>query len=133
MNKRFLGVLIVGVLALSGCGGSSKSGGGTGTTGPTTATFLAQLNSLCVRANNAFAAAHATKAKASVVAHYVALFRTVQAPTQLKALYARYVAVLEQESTLIGKGNLNAMFAVATKHAEPLIAQIGAKQCITSS
>lgn len=135
MNKRFLTVSIVVVLALTGCGGSSKHGStGTGTNAaPTRATFIAQLNSLCVRANNAYAAAPNTQGKVAVIARYVRLFAALQAPSQLKSLYARYVAVLGQELVQLRKGSINGLYNLAHNQARPLVTKIGATQCVTSS
>jgi hypothetical protein len=128
---------MIGALAVAGCGGSSKhpfaSGTGTTSTAHSRAAFIAQLNSLCTRANDAFSAAHNTQGQVAVVSHYVALFKAVPAPPQLRALYARYLLVLEKELADLKKGDSNGLFQLAHSQAKPLIKQIGATGCITSS
>lgn len=67
------------------------------------------------------------------MAHYVALFGALQAPSQLKALYGRYVVVLEKELVDLKKGDQNGLFALAHNQAKPLVKQIGAMACVTGS
>ena len=58
---------------------------------PTKALFIAQLNSLCGKADSAFSAAHNASGQEAVVSHYVALFASLKAPPALKSLYPQYV------------------------------------------
>lgn len=127
-------------LAVAGCGGSSNhvstgTGGGTGTTSTASskAVFLAHLNSLCLRANNAFSAAHNLPGQVAVVSHYVALFGALQAPPNLRSEYAQYVVILQKELGDLKKGDTNGLFKLAHSQAKPLVKKIGATSCVTGS
>jgi hypothetical protein len=139
VKRRYLpAVAVVTALVLAGCGGSAKNASTTGGTGTTStanskALFLAQLNSLCERANNAFSAAHDLKGQVAVVSHYVSLFGAVKAPPQLRTLYAEYLAVLEKELADLRKGDTKGLFNLAHNQAKPLVEKIGAKGCVTAS
>jgi hypothetical protein len=122
-------------LAMGGCGGSSShkttaAGAGTTTTPPT---FVAQLDSVCTRADNAFAAAHTHKGQVAVVAHYLQIFHSLPAPARLRALYARYLGVLDQELIDLKRGDSAGLFQLAHSKAKPLAKQLGATGCVTSS
>ena len=133
-------IALMATVALAGCGGSSNNstnggGGGTGTTSTahSKALFLAQLNSLCMKANNAFSAAHNASGQEAVVSHYVALFAAIKAPPALKSEYAQYVAVLQKELVDLKKGDSAGLFKLAHDQAKPLIKKIGAQGCVTAS
>ncbi|MFL5822262.1 MAG: hypothetical protein ACJ764_02345 [Solirubrobacteraceae bacterium] len=135
MPQRFLPALAVtAALVIAGCGGSSTHSTTTShAAAQARATFVAQLNSVCMRANAAFAAAHTHSGQVAVVSHYIHVFSSVFAPAELRALYAKYLAVLEQELAALKSGDTNALFALAHSKAKPLAKQLGAKGCITSS
>lgn len=138
VKKRLLPLIAVAGLAATGCGGSSNhgsSGTGTGTNSSASsrAGFIAQLNSLCNRANNAFSAAHSTQGQVAVVSRYVARFGSLKAPPELRGLYAQYVAVLEKELAALRQGDTQALFKLAHNQAKPLVKRIGAEGCVTGS
>jgi hypothetical protein len=136
VQKRSLPLLAVAVLAVAGCGSSSKPNTTSNAAKPaplTKATFVASLNSLCTRADSAFAAAHSLKGETAVVSHYLVLFKSLKPPPQLASLYSRYTAVIAHELTDIQKDNLNGLYALAHSQAKPLVKQIGAIHCITGS
>lgn len=143
MTTRFLTALVISAaLALAGCGGSSKSSStsssttSTATTGgsvtsPAVSSFTSTLGALCVRANNAFGNASGLKAQSAVVAHYVAKFRSLKPPPQLRALYAQYVSVLAQESAALKSGNTANLQQLVKTRARPLAKKLGALGCVT--
>ena len=133
MRSRFtLALLVTAALAIAGCGSSSSEKNTPSTTAPVTRqAFVAQLDSLCKRANAAFQAAPNKTAQATIVAKYVAIFRSVDTPPQLKALYARYIAVLEKELADLKRGDTNGLSQLATTQARPLAKQLGATGCVT--
>ena len=131
-------IAVLATLILAGCGGSSthaSNPGGTGTTSTANskALFIAQLNSLCSKANAAFSAAHDPKGQEAVVSHYVSVFAAVKAPPALQSLYAQYVAVLQKELVDLKKGDSNGLYKLAHDQAKPLIKKIGAMGCVTAS
>jgi hypothetical protein len=139
VKKRSISAIAAVVaLTLAGCGGSSNHSanpGGTGTTSTANskALFIAQLNSLCGKADSAFAAAHNASGQEAVVSHYVALFAALKAPPALKSLYSQYVSVLQKELVDLKKGDSKGLFKLAHDQAKPLVKKIGAEGCVTSS
>jgi hypothetical protein len=142
MAQRFLPTLVAAAaLVLAGCGGSSPhkatsaTTGSSATTHSTTAptTFLGRLDSACTRANNAFAGVLTPNAQVAVVAHYLEIFHSLPAPARLQSVYARYLAVLDQELIDLKQGDSAGLFRLARTKARPLARQLGATGCITSS
>ena len=119
-------------LAMAGCGGSS-------THSPTTsnaaarAVFVAHVNSTCTRANAAFRAANTHSGQVAVISHYIQVFRSIPAPADVKPVYEKYIAVLEQELAALKKGDTNELFSLAHNKAKPLVKQLGAVGCVTGS
>jgi hypothetical protein len=129
-------LLAVAVVALAGCGSSSKPNTGPNPPKPapvTKASFLASLNSLCIRADSAFAATHNVNGQTAVVSHYLVLFKSLRPPSQLQSLYSRYTTVLAHELGDLHKGNVNGLYALAHSQAKPLVQKIGAVHCVTGS
>jgi hypothetical protein len=135
MRKGILPVLVLSAcLAISACGGSS----GSSSTGPGTsstaspaaakAAFDKQLSSLCRRANAAYIKA-SKGAKAAVIQHYLALFKTVKAPPQLDSSYALYLAVIAKELRALKRGDTAALAKIRDTQAGPLVGQLGATGC----
>jgi hypothetical protein len=133
LPKARLSVLLATTaLAAAACGGGSNPGTGTSQpAGVSKATFDAKVGSLCQRANDAFGAAKGTKAQASVIAHYLIVFRSVKVPSQLQGLYTRYLGVLAQELAALKQGDSNRLFQLAHTQARPLAKQLGATGCVT--
>jgi hypothetical protein len=143
MTTRFLTALAVsGAVALAGCGSSSKTTSSTSSatsskttsasvTSPTTSAFLGTLGALCVHANAAFNNASGVKAQSAVVSRYVAKFRALKPPPQLRTLYSQYLGVLQLESAALKAGNTAGLQQLVTTRARPLAKKLGAAGCVT--
>lgn len=134
VRKGTLSVLLaLTCLGIAACGssGSSSTVRVLRPSPVTKTSFDAQVGSLCGRANSAFGAAKGTKAQVAVISHYLAVFRSVKAPSQLKALYSQYLAVLTQELSALRRGDSAQLFSLARTRARPLARQLGATGCIT--
>ena len=130
MPKLFLSALaLCAALVIAGCGGSSHSTPTITTSGITKATFVAQLNSVCDRANGAFDKASSEKARVSVIDHYLVVFKSVGVPSDLKSAYSEYVNVLSQELAKLKTGDTAGLRALASTKARPLAVKLGATAC----
>lgn len=125
-------------LALAACGGSSGNGSTSGattaakapnSTGPTDATFVSQLDSVCKRANAAYLAAPTAKAQVAVIQRYLGEFRAVKAPPLLKPVYSSYVAVLAKELDALKRGDSAGLIKLRNTQAGPLVRRLGATGC----
>lgn len=123
---------LLACLAIAGCGGSSAHST-TGSVPVTKMGFDAQVGSLCVRANHAFAAAKTDRAKVAVISHYLTVFHSVKPPAGLQSLYTQYLDVLDQELAALKQGNQKRLFTLAVTKARPLALRLGANGCVSSS
>jgi hypothetical protein len=129
-------VPILACLALAACGGSSSPGGTVRVVKPSGVTktaFDAQVSSLCSRANSAFGAAKTNSGQVAVISHYLTVFHSVKAPSQLQSTYSQYLAVLAQELAALKQGDTKQLFQLAHNRAKPLAKKLGATGCITGS
>ena len=126
-------VVVLACLGIAACGGSGSSSTVRvlRPTQATKASFVAQVNSICTRADNAFVAAKTPKGKVSVIQSYIGVFKGVKVPSDLQADYARYVSVLTQELADLKHNDSSGLVKLRDSQARPLAQKLGLTACIS--
>lgn len=120
--RRQLGfVLLVGLVASSGCGSHSSSS-------VSSAGFVSQLNVLCTQGNAAVRAAPSVPAAATAFQSYLTRVQALTPPGRFKPAFSRFTSLLSQRLAYVRQGRLGA----ARRLRQPISSlahQLGATAC----
>ena len=118
VRREFASIVLLGALALAGCGSSSSN----------SAAFVTQLDSLCIQGNAAVRHAHSIPAAADTFAGYLDKVRALTPPDRLKTPFSQFTSLLGQRLALLRQNKLVA----AKRLHQPisvLATQMGAAAC----
>jgi hypothetical protein len=90
---------------------------------------VAQLNSVCKRANAAYLAAKKPAGQVAAIQHYLGVFHGVKPPPLLQPEYSKYLTVLAKELAALKQGNGAKLVKIRNTQAGPLVKRLGATGC----
>jgi hypothetical protein len=122
-SSRVAAPAVAIAILVTGCGGSSnKQLGYSG--------LIAKANALCAASQTEFAKAGSAKDAAKILDKYVAKFKQLKPPDQLKSPFDAFVSVSEEQVAALKRGDATTANKLDPRSNE-LASQIGAQQCIS--
>ena len=89
MRRPFVLVLLLGVLAVTGCGSSASNSADT-------ARFVTQLDTLCTQGNAAVRGTHSISVAADTFQRYLDKVKALTPADRLKPTFSKFTSLLDQ-------------------------------------